>query len=36
MPFHQDSVFKRRQRQKFIREIWTERITPEELLKDFA
>jgi rhodanese-related sulfurtransferase len=33
MPFHQDSVFKRLQRQKFIREIWTERITPEELLK---
>ena len=26
-------VFKRWQRQKFIREIWTERITPEELLK---
>jgi hypothetical protein len=36
MPFHQDSGFKRRQRQKFIREIRTERITPEELLQDFA
>jgi hypothetical protein len=26
-------VFKYRQRQKFIREVWTERITPEEVLK---
>jgi hypothetical protein len=26
-------VFKYRQRQKFIREVWTDRITPEEVLK---